>query len=641
MSLININNSNIDLIYLDKNKKYDKTQVSDDSSIFLEIKSSKINNQNNSPSQQTLNQNAENIEEIKNLPPENISKFEIKKITDLNTGIYKDQVVQMTDGKFYEFDPQGRVTRVYNEPKKESKNGTPNSFTYIIYNDDGSINEYIKYENEGKIINGQRKCGIYNNNGELQSYYIDSNFDNISEDFGCQISYDKEGKTTGKAISAYNKDGKTITNTFYDENNKITGVENFIYDTDGKYRSETISYDKEGRIAGKIISTYNKDGEIINSNSKTVYPEASEEAKNIHNKLSNITPENLNEIFEHIENLKIENTEANDDEGKDNIQFVMDAYEVVYGKSLLEALAETPNGKIPAQEMIDRVKFLCSSKTDDDHYKYTDDIQKDMESHPNDYKKLSVDLKRMLNRSWLSKTDNDKGEYGDNDININGIIDSNQNVNQNLTGDCYLIASIIALSKKPEGAKAIKEMVHENNDGSVTVTLKGVNKSYTISQQELLNADMFSVGDDDMRVIEIAFDKYRRDLAYESENYMTACDIEGGYLTDVTQAIFGQDAEDIQDGKFDIKDFNNQNVAYLFNINIDGTYNDTGIFVKNTITGEKISGTMVQNHEYAIVKSDENNVYFINPWDKNEELSMNIEDFKSIQGLNISSFKFA
>ena len=122
MSLININNSNIDLIYLDKNKKYDKTQVSDDSSIFLEIKSSKINNQNNSPSQQTLNQNAENIEEIKNLPPENISKFEIKKITDLNTGIYKDQVVQMTDGKFYEFDPQGRVTRVYNEPKKESKN---------------------------------------------------------------------------------------------------------------------------------------------------------------------------------------------------------------------------------------------------------------------------------------------------------------------------------------------------------------------------------------------------------------------------------------------------------------------------------------------------------------------------------------
>jgi len=512
--------------------------------------------------------------------PQVIPRYEITNITNRNNPNFKDKKGVFIDGKYYDFDAKGRVSRVYVNKPEKSVNDTENSFIYITYNDDDTVAQYYKFENEGEIsADGTRTCGIYNADGTLEAYYVDTDFDPVSGDLGTKILYDKDGN-----------------------------------------------------ITLKVKLTFDSNGKIKTTNVIELNPKAGPKAEELHSKLNSLTPENLSDILTSIEELNI-----NDEYGK-GILDVMTYYEAEYGVSLLEALSQTPQGEITVKTLMESVKSYCGeyeTEDGDTMYKYTADIEKDMASHPQDYKKLSIDLKRMLDRGWLLKSENDTGEYGDNNIDINGMID--QNVKQKGTGDCYLIASVIELSQKPAGAKAIKEMITKNPDGSVTITFKGVNKSYTISQQEIAEADNFSAGDDDMRAIEIAFDKYRRDLAYDSD-CMTDFNAEGGHFSDVTKAIFGIDAETITDNSFDTDDFNNENVAYTFDINIDGTYNDSNIKVMNAATGEEASasGVLIQNHEYSIIKSDNEYVYFVNPWDRNELLKLDINKFKALSGLSVS-----
>ena len=88
----------------------------------------------------------------------------------------------------------------------------------------------------------------------------------------------------------------------------------------------------------------------------------------------------------------------------------------------------------------------------------------------------------------------------------NGKID--EDFKQGNTGDCWLLASIKAISSRPKGLRILNDSIKVNNDGSVTVTLKGVNKTYTISKEELESNIQLSRGDGDIRALEIAVNKY-------------------------------------------------------------------------------------------------------------------------------------
>ena len=93
-------------------------------------------------------------------------------------------------------------------------------------------------------------------------------------------------------------------------------------------------------------------------------------------------------------------------------------------------------------------------------------------------------------------------------INTDGCIDT---FKQGNTGDCYLLAGIESLSNTEEGKQIIKESIKRPFWGGVSVTLKGVNKTYYFSAQELLEAKQLSKGDDDVLAIELAFKKYREE----------------------------------------------------------------------------------------------------------------------------------
>lgn len=99
-------------------------------------------------------------------------------------------------------------------------------------------------------------------------------------------------------------------------------------------------------------------------------------------------------------------------------------------------------------------------------------------------------------------------DYNGTDGKQDGIIGDFQ---QGDAGDCWFLAEIKFVSNTPEGAEIIKNSIKNNNNGTFTVTFKGApNKNYPVTEKEIRKSkDKFSDGDKDVRILEIAADKWR------------------------------------------------------------------------------------------------------------------------------------
>ena len=82
---------------------------------------------------------------------------------------------------------------------------------------------------------------------------------------------------------------------------------------------------------------------------------------------------------------------------------------------------------------------------------------------------------------------------------------------QGKAGDCGLISAINSLSCTEYGREAIKNAISVDANGNVTVTFKGIDRSYTVSANELAN-NRFTTGDTDVRAIEIAYEKMMKEV---------------------------------------------------------------------------------------------------------------------------------
>lgn len=94
----------------------------------------------------------------------------------------------------------------------------------------------------------------------------------------------------------------------------------------------------------------------------------------------------------------------------------------------------------------------------------------------------------------------------------------------------WISAGLKSLASTEEGQEIIKNSIHKNSDGSITVKFNGINKEYNISKKELKDASKeyishsneegkvtkfekkFSKGDGDVLAFEVAFEKYCNDL---------------------------------------------------------------------------------------------------------------------------------
>ena len=240
---------------------------------------------------------------------------------------------------------------------------------------------------------------------------------------------------------------------------------------------------------------------------------------------------------------------------------------------------------------------------------YNDDILNDIKSHPEDFEKLSIDIKRLTAR-------NDSiGARRANDTESNGMID--QNFKQGKTGDCWLLSGIISIvNKNPDFFKFSK-----NPDGSITVTLAGVNKTYTISKEEIEKSKHLTSGEGDVRALEIAVDRYLKEVAYKEgiEKDDDNTDIIGGYTKEFFKMVLGN-GKHYNNPKLEKFDFNDPNK--VFALGIEGEINTPykAFDEKNNLVELHI------NHAYSIKGEDEKFIYLINPHDSSKTIKISKEE---------------
>ena len=205
------------------------------------------------------------------------------------------------------------------------------------------------------------------------------------------------------------------------------------------------------------------------------------------------------------------------------------------------------------------------------------------------------------------------------------------NTKQQSIGDCWVLSGVNALASTPKGAQLIKNSIKHNPDGSVTVKLKGANRSYTFSADEVGGADYvnnkysYAKGDTDMNLLEMAITRYRQELIAsnpESWKYRDATmenPIDGGLTFESLQYITGKKPE---------VSFNSKNIAKMLakKEQAPERYAAEFSFRKKdeSIDNGKV---IITGHAYSLSRVTSDTVYIINPWDSSKEIAYPIDKF--------------
>ena len=312
----------------------------------------------------------------------------------------------------------------------------------------------------------------------------------------------------------------------------------------------------------------------------------------------------------------------------ENIKRIISSYSQ-FNNDLIEDLIE--NYSSENFHYLEFTNFIINNLIE--HYRnqgiQVDDIEKEMkkELYFQMYK-INLANSNFL-EAYIEKLDS-RTTGNQNNITPNGKID--ENFEQGYTGDCWLLAAIIAINNNPKGKEILNNSIKINEDESITVHLKGVDKKYTISKEELENNTQLATGDLDTRALEIAFDKYFQDMRGVNDSP----DINGNQVFIAYEILLGKSIDpnsignsgnfrynkevEITDDKID--NFNDSNLIIAVSSNADQDQ-----YIYKSEREHKI--TLYTSHAYAVKGSDENFVYLINPHDTGNVISVPREDFKN------------
>lgn len=253
---------------------------------------------------------------------------------------------------------------------------------------------------------------------------------------------------------------------------------------------------------------------------------------------------------------------------------------------------------------------------------YTDDYDKLMDGHI-DYEKnkfgrmkskdIDEDLRALFDRHRQTR----RGKSYNKLIPANGKIDAT--FNQGYVQDCWLLSAIKSLSINPEGLKMLHDLISLDDKGNVIVQLKGVDKKYTISKEELEGANEFAQGDLDIRAIELAVNKYLHEV--------------GDHGGKRNNAGINKYCSDIYDG-------NHMNTPYriLFDKPADNDSKTSKETIVKIKSGEyatvvlssnncQIQEGYIKHHIYAVIGADDNYVYLSDPCFPDYKCSITHSDF--------------
>jgi uncharacterized protein YeeX (DUF496 family) len=393
---------------------------------------------------------------------------------------------------------------------------------------------------------------------------------------------------------------------------------------DSNYYAKNIFYNPYKKVEKKNSETNIWAKEKNNSSkTETKILDNCELAKKIHSNSGLFS--SSKKLNEYIENINA-----------DNVINIVESYKRWYGKSIFNEIMR--NIFISSDTRAEAVKHIKDMlmQAMKRSGTYTEDYDKLIDGHI-DYEKnkfgrmkskdIDEDLRALFDRHRQTR----RGKNYNKLIPANGKIDAT--FNQGYVMDCWLLSAIKSLSINPKGLEMLEDLISIDDKGNVTVQLKGVKRTYTISKEELEGANEFAQGDLDIRAIELAVNKYLHEIGDHGGNKYNDAKISKYYY-------------DIYDGNF-------ASIPYriLFNKPVGNETHPNKETIEQIKSGEYSIVVLSRNnyeipgcyfnkcHIYAVTGADDNYVYLSDPYSPDERCSITHSNF--IKFFNISySMKF-
>ena len=170
---------------------------------------------------------------------------------------------------------------------------------------------------------------------------------------------------------------------------------------------------------------------------------------------------------------------------------------------------------------------------------------------------------------------------------------------------------------------------YNDKGGSVTVTLKGANKTYTVTKEELYGSSEFAKGDLDIRAVEIATNRHFQEEYHKSSKSLCKInppkpDINGNSSLKAYELLLGIKGEHVFVKKDNASDFiknyvkdNNHLVVVSRHFKPNERINDA--------KGNSV--LVYSHHAYSVAGADDKFVYIVNPHDSSKKIPLTHSQF--------------
>ena len=151
----------------------------------------------------------------------------------------------------------------------------------------------------------------------------------------------------------------------------------------------------------------------------------------------------------------------------------------------------------------------------------------------------------------------------------------------------------------------------DKKTGDAQVYLKGVDLCYNISAKDIKNSNYLSIGDGDIRIFELAVDKYIKENAYNKNNDEDIkIDLNGNDPQFAFNLLLGcGDTYTLESYPSVIDEFNDADKLFVAATSVDFQNTQEKVLHKDDGSNVEIK----PNHAYAVKGSDEENVYLSDP----------------------------